>query len=135
MMRSPDRFIARMRDREQSLMTNTVRVTRTSGQGIFDPSTASYGDDTETTVYTGPALVRPKTDAVDVTGGTSVQISNYTVKLPPDTPTAVGDVVTVTGSTHDTGLVGVGLRVLDVVNDEWQIVRRLTCAQQTDRPA
>lgn len=133
-MRRPDQFIARMRAREQSLMSATVRITRFAGEGVIDPTTASYGPGTETTIYQGPGLVRPKADSVDQTGGTSVQISDYTVKVPSDTPAAVGDVVTVLSSVHDTGLVGQGLRVLDVINDEWQITRRLTCAQQTVRP-
>lgn len=129
-----DAFIARMRTKQAALFESAVDVNRLGAPGAFNDSTASYAPPSTSLIYTGPALVRPVTETVVNAGGTSVEVTNYMVKLPVDTPVRVGDDITVTASTHDTALVGIGLRVIDVPKDEWQISRRVTCALQTDRP-
>lgn len=127
-------FIERMRTKQEALYSSTVAVTRDGGPGAIDSATASYAAPTTTTIYTGAALVRPDSDHDVTTGETSVELSDFVVKLPVDTAVAIGDTVTVTASTYDTGLVGVTLRVLHVDADEWQIARVARCAAQTARP-
>lgn len=129
-----DAFLARMRVRQAELFSSTVTVTRRATVGSFNETTASWSAPSETTVYTGAALVRPMTATVDEAGRTSTAIDTYVVKLPVDTAVHVGDVVTVTASTFDAGLVGVTLRVIDVPVDEWQVCRRATPVRQTERP-
>lgn len=129
-----DAFIARMRARQAALFSSAVAIGRTSGEGTWNEETASYGDPAETSVYEGPALVRPQSVTVSSSGDTSTVMDTFLLKLPPDTPVAVGDSVTVTASTHDAGLTGLFLRVTEVVLDEWQICRRATAVLQTGRP-
>ena len=64
----------------------------------LDPATASYGAPTATTVYSGAALVRPQRNTVTDAGEISIALSSYDVKLPVDTPVAVGDTITVSGT-------------------------------------
>jgi hypothetical protein len=129
------RFVTRMRHRQGDLFDSAVAVTRTTASGLFDPDTASYGDGTETVLYRGRALVRPQAFTVDQDSGrTSIVVDTYLVKLPADTPVAVGDNITVIASTHDAGLVGLLLRVSDVPADEWQISRRVVAVREGARP-
>lgn len=127
-------FIERMRDRQAELYSTTVNVSRFYSEGTFDPDTASYTTPAYITVYTGAALLRPDSDSMAAVGETTTELSSYTLKLPANTAIEVGDTVAVTASDFDDGLVGVGLRVMDVTNDEWQIARRCRCVQQTPRP-
>lgn len=127
-------FIERMRDKQAELYSTTVVVSRLSAAGAFSASTASYAAPTATTVYTGAALVRPDSDSLTSAGETTTELSSFTLKLPVNTAIEIGDTVEVTASDFDDGLVGIGLRVVDVTNDEWQIARRCRCVQQTPRP-
>lgn len=131
---SVDSFITRMRTRQAELFSSTVTVTRDGGPGTLDEATASYAAPTTTSIYAGAALVRPEAEAVAVTGATSVEVDEFLVKVPVNTAVEIGDTVTVTASDYDEALVGVGLRVLEVNPDEWQISRRLSCVRQTARP-
>jgi pectate lyase len=127
-------FISRMRTRQAALFSSTVTITRFAGKGAFDPVTASYATGTSTTVYTGAALVRPQKQGTTESGEVLVVISGYEVKVPVDTALQVGDVVSVTGSTFDTSLVGLSLRISDVRADDWQICRVAMCVDQKARP-
>ena len=127
-------FIERMRDRQAALFSTTVNVSRFYSEGTFDPDTASYTTPAYVTVYTGAALLRPDGDSLTTAGETSTEVSSFTLKLPVNTAIEVGDTVAVTASDFDDGLVGLGLRVLDVTNDEWQIARRCRGVPQTPRP-
>lgn len=127
-------FIERMRTRQADLFDTTVTVTRKSATGTFNPATATYAAPTATQIYTGPALVRPQPDQIVAAGEVTLDVSHFVVKLPADTTVEVGDNIAVTASTHDAGLVGLGFRVIEVANDEWQICRRATCVQETVRP-
>lgn len=127
-------FIERMRDKQAELYSTTVEVRRFYSQGDFDPATASYTTPAYVVVYTGAALVRPDSDSLTSAGETTTELSSYTLKLPVNTAIEIGDTAAVTASDFDDGLVGVGLRVVDVTNDEWQIARRCRCVQQTPRP-
>lgn len=129
-----DELIARMRTRQADLFDSTVAVARRSGNPTFNETTASYGAPPETTVYTGPGLVRPKAYTVDQAGEVSQAVDTYEIKVPVDTDIAIGDAVDVTASTHDDGLVGLTLRVTDVPVNEWQVARRFTAVRETERP-
>ena len=129
-----DGFVERMRRRQAALMSTSVAVTRFSGEGAFDPDTASYAPPVAEPVYSGPALVRPTATAVDESGQTTVVVDTWTVKLPVDSAVEIVDAIEVTGSTHDAGLVGVVLRISSVRYDEWQIARVATAVAESDRP-
>lgn len=128
-----------MRVRQATLYSSTVALKRYSATGTWDPDTATYGSSTTTTVYTGPALVRAAgaaaSEQLAQAGETTELITPYVVKLPYDTDVRVGDVVAVTASTHDAGLVGLSLRVASVLHDEWQIARVCLAVDEVNRPA
>lgn len=128
-------LIAHMRTREADLADSTITITRVGARGAFNETTASHAAPATTVVYAGAALVRPDSEAVAEAGGTSIEVSRYLVKVPADTAVELGDVVTVTASTHDAALVGLTCWVVELPADEWQITRRLHCATQTPRPA
>ena len=124
-----------MRARQASLFSSTVLVTRGTAAGPFDPTTASYATGTASTIYTGAALVRPNADHVGLAGDTSIDLSAFTVKFPANTAVEVGDVISVTASAHDAGLVGMVFRITEIANDEWQICRKVQAVAETTRPA
>jgi hypothetical protein len=132
---SVDSFVARMRIRQEALFETTVDVTRGSTVGTLDTATSLYTAGTSTTVYSGPALIRPTIDQITQAGDTSVELSDFLVKFPANTAIQLGDLVTVTASVHDSDLVGAHLRVIHIDNDEWQISRRVQCVIETGRPA
>lgn len=132
---SIDSLITRMRSREAALANTTVTLTRYAARGAFNPATASYAAPTSTTIYTGAAMVLPGGDQVVKAGETGVELCDFVVKFPADTDVQLGDIVTVTVSARDAGLVGQGMRVVDVDNSEWQVCRRAKCIVETPRPA
>jgi hypothetical protein len=134
-MSQVDAFIRRMRVRQKSLYDTTVTLARSSSTPpVFDDATASYTPSPPTTIYRGPALIRPDVSTVVTSGGESIELAGFMCKLPVDTDAQIGDIVTVNSSRHDAGLTGLTLRVLDTPNDEWQIARRAFCVDQQRRP-
>lgn len=127
-------FVNRMRAEQELLFSSTVTITRFVSEGAFDPDTAEYGPIVTSSVYAGPALVRPQKEGTVESGEVVVVVSGYQVKVPVDTDVEVGDVVTITASTYDAALVDLTLRVSDVSPDEWQICRVAHCVDQKARP-
>jgi len=127
-------IIARGRVRQASLFDTTVTVTRKSGEGYTQHGDGNWHPDATSQVYQGSALVRPEAASRTEAGGEEIEIGRYLVKLPADTAVEAGDLVTVTASTHDSGLVGQTMRILDVLADEWQICRKARATTQTDVP-
>lgn len=128
-------FVARMRIKQAALFSETGVLMRSTGDGTFDPDTASYAADATETIYTGAALVRPQGHADVDAGETTVLIGDYLVKLPVDTDVRLGDVFLVATSTYDAGLVNRGFRAVDVPKDGWQISRRVGAVDQTVTPS
>lgn len=127
-----DAAIKRWRIMERVLMRNagsTCTVTRPGPPGGFDPETGAYGDTETDTVYTGPCLVRLLGQATEtMAAGQEVIETRPVVKIPDlSIDFAKGDVVTVTASKLDPGLVGTVLRVRDAEVDDWTVWRRLVC--------
>jgi len=114
-------------------------ITRGGTPGDFDPETGGYDEDAltgpnGTGVYEGPCLVRlPGTQATEIIAAGQEQIETRpVVKIPDlDTEFAKGDVVTVTDSQLDPGLIGTVLRVRHVEVDDWTVWRRLICEVNT----
>lgn len=126
-------LIERMRTREADLAESSVVLTRRTGAGTLGAD-ASYTAPPVATIYSGAGQVRPEVDSVVESGETSVAVSRYKVKLPADTPAEVGDNVRVISSTFDAGLAGMTLRVVEVLESEWQVTRKLRCEVETGRP-
>lgn len=114
---------------------STCTITRPGDPGDFDPDTGGYDDPTGeggTSVYTGACLVRmPGSGSLateTMTAGQEVIETHPVVKIPDlSIEFAKGDVVTVTASDLDPGLVGTVLRVRDAETQDWTIWRRLVC--------
>ena len=131
---SVDSIIRKARTAYQGVMTTTVTVTRGTGSGTFNPATLSYHPSTQTTVYTGPCLMRPVGKPGHSTGQPEEMAAmlayQYLIKFPANTPVQRGDAVTVTGSTYDSTLVGVTVWVADVDSDEWQTTQDAKCVNE-----
>jgi hypothetical protein len=77
-------------------------------------------------VYQGSCQVRATaaTGRRDAQAGErEIRISALRAKFPSTTAPAVNDVLELTASTHDPGLVGRTFRVTDVLWDGWQVAR------------
>jgi len=129
---SVDQTVADGRALAESLMTDTVTVTRTTGR-ILSESTGKYADVT-VVVYTGAARVRPAGgDAAKDAGERATLVRSYTLSLPM-TVTGIepDDVATVTASPLDAGMVGVRLRVVGQVHGTQVTARRLSVEEVTN---
>lgn len=107
-------ILDRGRAAHERLMLDTVTVDRKT-QGVFNPVTGEYGT-TWTTVYAGPADVKPERMPRDVDAGeTATAVGRYDVKLPFATAglIKVEDRVTASAS-PDAHLVGRALYVTAV---------------------
>lgn len=96
---SVESVLARGRAAHERLMLDTVTIERKT-QGAFNPVTGQYGT-TWTTIYTGPADVKPERMPRDVDAGqTATAVGRYDVKLPFATAALVKveDRVTATAS-------------------------------------
>ena len=107
-------------------MTATCTITRESGDGTTDPDTGTWTPDAPTTIYTGPCRVTPATadERLLVVGERAITSRRYAVAVRYDTAEVkIGDVITITTAV-DAGLVGMGLRVLDVMyaSEQWERV-------------
>ena len=132
-----DTAIARWRRRERSLMDtagSTCAITRPGDPGDFDPDTGGYDEDNATgpggtSVYTGPCMVHmPGAGTETLTAGQEIIETRPVVKIPDLTVEFLkGDLVTVTASVLDPGLVGTVLTVRDAEVDDWTVWRRLVC--------
>jgi len=103
---SVESVLARGRVAHERLMTDTVTIDRKT-QGAFNAATGEYGI-TWTTVYTGPADIKPERMPREVEAGqTATAVGRYDVKLPFATAVAVKVEDRLTASAAaDTRLVG-----------------------------
>ena len=121
---SVETAIAYFRQRQVALFRSTCTITRAT-PGTFVEATGEITPGTPTTIYTGECLARPFSwEGSDVQAGEEeVRLRGMKLKVPADTAIAKDDVVTITGSSGDTGLVGRKFRITDVLRDDWQVVR------------
>lgn len=125
-------MIARSRRAQARLYRSECQIARASGPKVFDPETGDTVQPTRT-VYLGVCQFRPAgyvgRDAE--AGQREVRFLASVVKLPPDTDVARNDLLTVTASTYDPGLVGRTFRVTDVPGNDWQVAREAMVEEVT----
>lgn len=116
---NPVRAEARGRRAAHQMMVDRVNVTRGSYPAV-------------TTVATSVAcrIMSPSRRATEETasGGETVALHAYNVRVPEGTDVARDDVLTIVAS-RDPGLVGRWLTVFEVVNDTYQITKMLVCRE------
>lgn len=125
-------LIGHMRRREADLASSTVQISRPAVESAatLNTTTGALTPGTSSLIYDGPALVRPENPTEVDAAERREHLARHIVKVPADTTALIGDQVTVTASTFDADLDGAVMTVVDVVVDEWQIVRRLICERQ-----
>lgn len=103
--------VARGRARAESLMTDTVRVTRASGAPVTDPETAVVSRPVME-VYAGPGRIQGRaTDSESVEGVQVYILTDAVVQLPVSVAPIVDDEVEVIASEMDPNLAGRVFRV------------------------
>ena len=108
---SAEGLVARGRRAAESLMTDTVRVTRASGRPVTDPVTGVVSTPS-VTVYEGVGRVQARPTEPEVVDGVQVYVlSDLTVQLPVSVAPIVDDEVEVLASAMDPLLVGRTFRV------------------------
>lgn len=127
-----DSAITRFRAKQAEQFTETVTVLRPVGELEWDPDTGDVDQDYDD-VYDGPCKIRP-TDrsGLDTPAGeTEIQRLDEEGKFPVDTDVRRDDIVLVTASLYDAGMVNATYRVTTVPKDGWQIARVTTLEQIT----
>ena len=114
-------------------MTDTCTISRAgAGDPTYDPATDSYTYPTADEIYVGKCRVKPA-DTVDLAeeaGETVVGARRYVVSVPTSTTTVQrNDVLEVTASVLDSGLVGTKFRVLGALKGSQVTARRLACEE------
>ncbi len=115
--------------RSRRLMIDTCTITRSAGEGTFNPVTLGHdATPAPTEIYHGCCLVqvRRSGDTVDI-GDQDVTAHLYDVYLPPEaTGIGIDDVVTIDES-GDEDLRLATLRVVDVTSESMLPARQVTC--------
>jgi hypothetical protein len=127
--------LARGRTAAEALMVDACTITRRTGQ-TTDDLTGAVTPAT-TTVYTGPCKVQTSGSGAmgrryDV-AETTVVMLRLELHLPMATSAAVarGDLVTVTASATDPGLVGRTWHIHDLSHKSWATARRFLIEEAT----
>lgn len=131
---SIDGHLEMWRRMERANWRDTVRINRPgAGAGSFDPNTGAITPPAGSVVYFGPGSIRAhRWEGADTQSGEmEVRFRGVKVKVPHDADVEKDDVVTVTASQHDSGLVGRVFRVTDVLRDGWQINRVMIAEEAT----
>jgi uncharacterized protein DUF6093 len=110
--------------RQADLFRSTVTIKVKTGE-TFNPSTGA-----NTPVYTTRAsgvscLIRPRSAHAEQVGEEEAIVARHEAKFPVDQVVEIDDLIVVTGSTHDAGLVGKTFAVKERLHDDWQICRRV----------
>ena len=131
---SIDTAIKRFRSKQAGQFTDEATVSRPVGEMTYDPDFGSVQDYDE--VYSGECKIRPadRTGNEVGAGQTEVLIVDSTGKFPVDTDLQMDDIVTVTASLYDAGMVGRQYRISSAPSDGWQIAR-VVVLEETVVPA
>jgi hypothetical protein len=121
---SVDSAVAHFRRRQESLFRSTCDITR-AGTPVFDPATGTYTSPSSSVASDVACLIRAESASERQAGETQVTLNRFVGKLPANTEVETGDILTVTASRHDDGLVGRVMTVVDVQHDDLQITRRV----------
>lgn len=122
---SVDTLIARMRSKERRSWRSEGIVTRASSVSTFNPTTGEETPDDPTTVYEGICQVRASRGRRrdSQVGEQEVRIAALEVKFPANVEVQNDDVLELTRSSYDAGLVERSFRLTDIQWDDWQITR------------
>ena len=130
----PSSVVTKFRELWQTRFTDAINVTRLNTRGAMNETTLKYDSEFSTVPYTGAALIRPtdtkgQTDQFGeqlVTGRTvDVFVPSSAVFADDFQPE---DLVTVTASVLDSGLVGQEMRVVSSEQFDSYLTRiKLTC--------
>lgn len=114
----------------EALMQDACTINRPDTTGVLDEDTLQYVTTAGAEVYEGPCRVKPRDneDRVVHAGEQPVSLWPYIVSVPMSvTAVALDDLVTITGSDLDPALVGLVLRVRQVLAGTHLTARRLGC--------
>lgn len=116
--------IARFRAKQAEQFSDSATVSRQVGELTTNSTTGAVTREFDE-VYDGPCKIRPadRTGRDVEAGETEVRLVTMVGKFPVDSDIRADDVVTVTASTYDDGMVDRQYRVTDVPADGWQIAR------------
>lgn len=122
------------RDQQAEQFTDSATVNRPVGEMTYDPDAGSVQDYDE--VYSGECKIRPADRSGNEVGAgqTEMVILDSTGKFPVDADLQKDDIVVVTASTYDAGMVGRQYRISSAPADGWQIAR-VTVLEETLVPA
>lgn len=116
----------------ESLMVDACTITRATAGSTFDETTLTYSGGSSATLYSGKCRVKPRDNADRVVqyGERAVSFWPYIVSVPMSVTTVeLNDVITVTASALDASLVGLSLRVREVLSGSHLTARRLSCEE------
>ena len=128
-MSIPSNAVTQFRSLWADRFVDTVTITRVSARGTLNTTTLAYASGSDSTPYTGKALIRPAyQDDQDQFGGQEVTGERFDVYLPYTAGQFdVEDTVTVGASVYDSNLVGKVLRVVAYSYDSYQTRIKLRC--------
>lgn len=132
---SIDSALHRFRNRQAEQFSDACTVQRPVGEPEFDTDTETYTQDV-VSVYVGVCKLRPvaiRGDDEANAGETLVATPDSECKFPVDTDIQRGDILTITASLYDAGMVGKTFTVGRVPSDAWQIAR-IAVVQETIPP-
>jgi len=117
----------------EKLMTDTCTITRSAaGIPTVNEATGQLAGQPGSTVYAGNCRVRSPNLRVKQfeTEDRAVTVQQYVVSVPMAVGNlAIGDVVSITASVLDSGLVGRDLWIVDILGGSQTTARRLSCRE------
>lgn len=129
-MSTPANTINRFRTLWANRFVDTITVTRMTGRGTFNATTLVYDTETESTPYTGEALIRPFTGkgTTVLFGGEQLTGKEYAILVPYDAGEfQPEDLITIDTCTYDPHLVDATMRVLSEQHDSYLTRIELIC--------
>lgn len=108
-----------------SVLTETGTIGRLAARGTYNPVTRRHSDAPRDEKYSGSFQVRPDLRSEQRDAGEARQTVGRYIVLVPATVDDLEpeDLITVSTSTHDSGLVGMKLRIVDFANDAYPTIR------------
>jgi hypothetical protein len=120
--------VAFFRTQRADRYIDTITITDLTSRGTFNRTTKQFDSESTSTVYTGGALIRPKSAAARERGEQGEVLYTHIVHVPYDTDgVTVGNTITVTTSVYDADLTGAVLTIQDHSGDSYMTHRELKC--------
>lgn len=110
-------------------LVDAVVITEPDAKGTLNQTTGQIEGGTSTTIYTGPALIRPAGEGVAMFGQEQIASASHLVVLPPTgvSNVGVGQTIEVTTSGLDAELVGRKLTIRAIHFDSYETMRVALC--------